>query len=159
METGNKQAMSRRGFFQKVGVTGVAAIATGSALTALPRSASAAVDSIVADKLGAGSVTMAKVNIDTPSSADNGALVRMPVSVDHPMEPGNYIESVVVLVDNNPQPFICQYDFLPEAGKAEFECRIKMAKTSKVRAIAKSNSGKLYGFEKEIQVAAGGCVG
>lgn len=159
MGTGNKLAVSRRDFFRKVGVTGVAAIAAGSALTTIPRPAIAEVEGLITDRLGGGSVTYEKVTINTPSSADNGALVRMPVSVDHPMEPDNYIQSIAVFVDNNPQPFICQYDFQPEAGKAEFECRIKMAKTSKVRAIAKTNSGKLYGFMKEIQVAAGGCVG
>ena len=155
-----EKAISRRSFFRKVGTTGVAVVAAGSALTTAPKNASAsAVDALIAEKMGSGTVTMAKVKIDTPPKADNGALVRMPVSVDHPMEAGNYIQSVALFVDNNPKPFVAEFKMTPEYGEASFECRIKMAKTSKVRAIAKTNKGKLYGFAQEIQVAEGGCAG
>jgi sulfur-oxidizing protein SoxY len=155
-----EQTISRRGFFHRVGATGVAVVAAGSTLTGMPQNVSAgAVDDAIAKQLGAGTITMGKVNIDTPSKAENGALVRLPVSVDHPMDPDNYIQSIVVYVDNNPKPFVGRFDFEPECGKAAFECRIKMAKTSKLRAIAKTNTGKLYGFEKEVQVAEGGCAG
>jgi sulfur-oxidizing protein SoxY len=155
-----EQGISRRGFFHRVGTAGVAVVAAGTTLTSAPRSASAsAVDALIAEQLGAGTVTYEKVKIDVAASAENGALVRIPVSVDHPMEAGNYIQSIVIYVDNNPKPFVGRFDLEPECGKAAFECRIKMAKTSKVRAIAKTNSGKLYGFVTEVQVAEGGCVG
>lgn len=155
-----KQALSRRGFFRKVGTTGVAVVAAGSALGSFPQAASAnAIEGLIAEQLGAGAIAMEKVSIDTPSKAENGALVRLPVAVDHPMEADNYIQSIVVYVDNNPKPFVGRFDFEPECGKAEIECRIKMAKTSVVRAVAKSSTGKLYGFSKEVQVAEGGCAG
>ena len=156
-----EQSISRRGFFHRVGTVGVAVVAAGSTLTSAPRNASAssAVDGLIAEQLGAGTVAYEKVKIDVPASAENGALVRMPVSVDHPMDADNYIQSVVIYVDNNPKPFVGRFDFEPECGNAAFEFRIKMAKTSKVRAVAKSSGGKLYGFVTEVQVAEGGCVG
>ncbi len=158
MEIEKKQGISRRGFFQRVGTVAVAAAAT--TLTGSPNSASAGVvDGLIAEQLGSGAVTMEKVMVDIPGKAENGALVRLPVSVDHPMEDGNYIQTVAVFVDSNPKPFVGRFDFIPEAGKAAFECRIKMAKTSKIRVIAKTNSGKLYGFAQEVQVAEGGCAG
>ncbi|MBF0456123.1 MAG: thiosulfate oxidation carrier protein SoxY [Magnetococcales bacterium] len=160
MGMNKEQEISRRSFFHKVGTAGVAVVAAGTTLTSAPRQASAsAIDALVAERLGAGDVAYEKVLIDTPPSAENGALVRIPVSVDHPMESDNYIQSIAIFVDNNPKPFVGQFDFTPESGRAAVECRIKMAKTSQVRAIAKTNAGKLYGFKQEIQVAEGGCAG
>ncbi len=154
-----KRELTRRSFFRTVGAAG-AAVAAGGMLTAAPRSAQAGpVEDLITDKMGSGPISMEKVKINTPPTAENAALVRLPVSVDHPMEAGNYIQSLAVFVDNNPNPFIAQFDFTPECGKVDTEFRIKMAKTSKVRAIAKTNTGKLYGFVKEITVAAGGCAG
>ncbi|MBF0448222.1 MAG: thiosulfate oxidation carrier protein SoxY [Magnetococcales bacterium] len=160
MEIESNKAISRRVFFRQVGTTGAAVAIAGSALSLAPKAARAdGVEALIAEKMGAGEITRGLVSIDTAASADNGALVRMPVKVDHPMEPDNYIESVGLFVDNNPKPFVAQYNFTPECGVVDFECRIKMAKTSKVRAIAKTNSGKLYDFVMEIQVAEGGCAG
>lgn len=156
----NQANMSRRGFFHRVGATGVAVMASGAALTTMPQNASAnAVEGLIAEQMGSGEITHAKVNVDVPVKAENGALVRLPVSVDHPMDPDNYIQRIAVYVDGNPKPFVASFDFTPECGKAEFECRIKMAKTSKLRVIAKTNSGKLFGFAQEVQVAEGGCSG
>ncbi len=164
MGIAKEQEISRRSFFRRAGATGVVAgaavVSAGAALTAMPREAAASdVDAMIADKVGAGSVAYEKVNVDVPVKAENGALVRLPVSVDHPMEPGNYIQTVGVFVDNNPKPFVATFNFEPECGEAAFECRIKMAKSSPLRVIAKTNTGKLYGFKKEVQVAEGGCAG
>ncbi len=153
----HKRELTRRGFFRTVSVAGVAAVASGGVFTVAPRSAEAAVEGLIAEKMGDGPITMEKVKVNTPATAENAALVRLPVSVDHPMNESSYIQTLAVFVDNNPVPFIAQFDYTPECGKVATEFRIKMAKTSKVRAIAKTNTGKLYGFVKEIKVAAGGC--
>ena len=160
MGIAKEQEISRRSFFRRVGTTGVAAISAGSVLSALPQNASAnATEDMIAEQLGSGAIAYEKVNVTVPTKAENGALVRLPVSVDHPMESDNYIQTIAVYVDNNPKPFVCSFDFVPECGKAAFECRIKMAKSSMLRVIAKSNTGKLYGFKQEVQVAEGGCAG
>ncbi|WP_193771319.1 thiosulfate oxidation carrier protein SoxY [Candidatus Magnetaquicoccus inordinatus] len=117
------------------------------------------IDELIAKKVGAGPIAMEKVTLDIPATAENAALVRMPIMVDHPMEANNYIQTVLLIIDSNPNPEIAQFDLTPEAGKVSLEFRARMAKSSKVRVIAKSNSGKLYGLVKEIQVAAGGCSG
>lgn len=154
MDRNHKNSVTRRGFFRTVGAVGAAAAVSGL----MPKEAQAGVDDLIAKHVGSGSITMEKVNLKTPATAENAALVRMPVEVDHPMDADNYIQSVSLFVDNNPSPFVAQFGFSPEAGKVDVEFRIRMAKTSKVRAIAKTNTGKLYGFVKEIQVAAGGCA-
>jgi sulfur-oxidizing protein SoxY len=165
--------LSRRKLFQQAGLLGLTALATGSALpralhaeeTPPPPSDAAApaetvdMDKVIAEKMGEGAITMEKVDADLPGTAENGALVRCPITVDHPMEPDNFIESVGIFVDNNPRPFVAKFNFSPSCGAAKFEVRMKMAKASDVRIIARSNKGALYGLKKKVIVAEGGCAG
>lgn len=162
-----KNAVTRRTFFRTAGVLG-AAVATGGLFGVPLQVAQAAeeaaapavdMDALIAKQVGAGTIAMEKVTLDIPATAENAALVRMPVVVDHPMEAGNFIQTVSLFIDNNPSPLIAQFELTPEVGKASMEFRARMAKSSKVRVVAKSNSGKLYGLVKEVQVAAGGCAG
>ncbi|MBF0108480.1 MAG: thiosulfate oxidation carrier protein SoxY [Magnetococcales bacterium] len=158
MENKDILAMNRRGFFRSVGAAGVAA-AMGGTLAGLPKNASANIDALIAEQVGPGTVTMDKVVVDTPDKAENGAMVRVPIVVNHPMEANNYIEKVFVFVDDNPKPFVASYAFIPESGQVNVEFRLKMAKTSTLRVVAKSNTGSLYGFAKKVEVAEGGCAG
>ncbi|NGZ07017.1 MAG: twin-arginine translocation signal domain-containing protein [Magnetococcales bacterium] len=162
MSIHSETTLTRRSFLVAVGATGVACAAIGVVgMPSLAEAAEAAVnmDEIIAKELGAGTVALEKVKIDTPPKAENGALVRFPVSVDHPMEPDNYIAAIAIFVDDNPKPLVGKFEFTPASGKAEVEMRIKMAKASQVRAIAKTNKGKLYGAVMKIEVAEGGCAG
>ncbi|MEG3640178.1 thiosulfate oxidation carrier protein SoxY [Magnetococcus sp. PR-3] len=152
-----KMGVSRRGFFRTAGAVGLGA----AAVSAMPSASWAAGDVMASIKehMGSSDVMEGKVTLGSPDTAENGSLVRVPIKVDHAMEPGNYIETVGIFVDNNPAPFIGTFDFKPEVGLVEFEIRIKMAKTSPLRVIAKSNTGKLYAAVKKINVAEGGCAG
>ena len=176
MVMNQNNAVTRRTFFRTAGAVGAAVATTGllGSPLALAEDAPAApaaaapaatatpavdMDALIAEQMGAGAITMEKVKLDIPATAENAALVRMPIVVDHPMEANNYIQTVALFIDNNPNPSIARFEFTPEAGKVAIEFRSRMAKSSKVRIIAKTNTGKLYGLVKEIQVAAGGCAG
>ncbi|MBF0628433.1 MAG: twin-arginine translocation signal domain-containing protein [Magnetococcales bacterium] len=164
MSIHSETTLTRRKFLEAVGATGAVCVAAG--LIGMPTLTEAAdapaatnIDELIAKELGAGPVALEKVKIDTPPKAENGALVRMPVSVDHPMEADNYIATLAIFVDDNPKPLVGKFDFTPAAGKVEVELRIKMAKASQIRAIAKTNKGKLYGAVMKLEVAEGGCAG
>ncbi|MBF0182782.1 MAG: hypothetical protein HQM06_00130 [Magnetococcales bacterium] len=155
--------VTRRTFFRTAGLLGAAVATSGLAgFSSVARASDAPavnIDELIAKQVGAGPIAMEKVALDIPATAENAALVRMPITVDHPMEANNFIQSVILVIDNNPNPLVAQFELLPESGKVSLEFRARMAKSSKVRVIAKSNSGKLYGLVKDIQVAAGGCAG
>jgi len=150
--------MTRRGFVRALGMTGLTAAAAGTGAMGLADKAEANADVFITDAMGSSTVTEGKVILGTPNVAENAALVKVPVTVDHPQEAGNYIDRVGIFVDNNPLPTVATFDFTPESGQVKFEVRIKMAKTSPLRVVARSNSGKLYGIKKDIKVAAGGCA-
>ncbi|MBF0341011.1 MAG: thiosulfate oxidation carrier protein SoxY [Magnetococcales bacterium] len=162
MSMNSESTLTRRRFLGGAGALAAACVAAGMfGLPALVLASDgpANVDEIIAKDLGAGPIKMEKVKIDTPPKAENGALVRMPVSVDHPMEKDNYITMINIYVDDNPKPLVGSFEFTELSGKAEVELRIKMAKASQVRAIAKTNKGQLYGAVLKIEVAEGGCAG
>ncbi|MBF0308363.1 MAG: thiosulfate oxidation carrier protein SoxY [Magnetococcales bacterium] len=154
------QHVSRRGFLGTVGVAGACLAAVGSVGLSRPAMAEEVdIAALIKETLGAGEVAHEKVNLDVPAKAENGALVRLPIKVDHPQEAGNFIESVAIFVDKNPKPLVGVFKFTPEVGVVEFELRIKMAGPSKIRVVAKNNAGKLFGVGKDVDVAAGGCSG
>ena len=149
--------LSRRGLFSGVGCLAVAAAFLGN--FAKVSEARADVDDIIRNALGSTDITMGNVTIDAPIIAENGRVVPIKVRVDHPMDPDNYIDTIAIIIDGNPKPLAAKYYLTPKSGKAQITARVKMGKTSKVRAIAKTNKGQLLGAIDEIKVTIGGCGG
>lgn len=168
--------LSRRTFFRTVGALGAACVAGGLMTSRLATAAEAAapaaaapaaapaappvdINALMKEKIGSDTFTEGKVNVGVKLKPDSGSVVPVPITVDHPMEAGNFVESVAIFVDNNPNPYIGKFSFTPEAGAVNFEVQIKMAKTSKLRVVAKTSKGEFLGWAKDIEVPAGGCAG
>ncbi|MDH5326913.1 MAG: thiosulfate oxidation carrier protein SoxY [Gammaproteobacteria bacterium] len=94
----------------------------------------------------------AAITIKAPDIAENGAVV--PVSIKTKL---TGVESVSILVDENPNPLAAQFLISP-GNSGDVATRIKLAKKSKVTAVVKAN-GKLYTNSRFIKVTLGGCGG
>ena len=92
------------------------------------------------------------VKLRTPDIAENGAVVPVTVSTDLPD-----VQSISLIVDANPNPLSASFDLTPDA-MAEVSFRVKMGKSSKVRALVKT-SDKVYMATNEVKVTIGGCGG
>lgn len=103
--------------------------------------------------LGASAPAESKeVVINSPDIAENGAVVPVAIRSNIPKT-----ESIMLLVDKNPQPLAGAYDVL--AGmEPEVSSRIKMGQSSDVIALVKAD-GKYYMAKKEIKITLGGCGG
>ncbi|MEG3641403.1 thiosulfate oxidation carrier protein SoxY [Magnetococcus sp. PR-3] len=155
--------LTRRALFTGASRAGVAAALVGTAIAA-PKAAMAdghgKVMANIKEHMGSGKYEeTASVKIDAPIIAENGAMVPVKITVDHPMDADNYIQTIAVFVDKNPTPFAGLYNMSPANGKAFVSARLKIGKTSQVRAVAKTNTGKLIGASKEVKVTIGGCGG
>ncbi|HHN66253.1 MAG TPA: thiosulfate oxidation carrier protein SoxY [Nitrospirae bacterium] len=104
-------------------------------------------------------IEMSHVKLKTPIIAENGAVVPVTIISDLPMEKDNYVKKIYIFVDENYHPFTASAELSPANGKAALALRIKMRKTSNVRAILETNTGKLYGAQKAVKVTIGGCGG
>ena len=109
-------------------------------------------DQAIADLLGAEPTNSDRVQMKIPDIAENGAVVPVTISTD--LED---VESISVVVDNNPTPLAASFDMSPNTVPV-VSVRIKMGQSSDVRAIVKAG-GNLYSTTKEVKVTIGGCGG
>jgi sulfur-oxidizing protein SoxY len=96
------------------------------------------------------------IELDTPYRAEDPALVPIKVVSKIKQSKEHYIKKILVLIDKNPFPFVGEFEFTPESGKADIAMRVRVNTYSYVRAIAQMNDGKLY-MTKKLVKASGGC--
>jgi sulfur-oxidizing protein SoxY len=98
-----------------------------------------------------------RVELEVPDIAEDGSVVPVHVRVDSPMTPQDYVRRLFLLVDNNPDPLIFAGTLSPQLGQVEWWTKIRMAKSSNVRAIAETSKGELLSDEREIKITLSGC--
>ncbi len=172
---GKDVTLSRREFLRKTGVASVALLSVGALTSVIPsgkesvvswmapRDAEAVkvkdVNEEIRKTFGNRKIDMSHVTLKAPIIAENGGVVPISIDSDLPMGAGNYVKKISVYVDQNYDPYVGSVELSPANGRAAFSLRIKMRKTSQVRAILETNQGKLYGATKTVKVTIGGCGG
>ena len=96
------------------------------------------------------------IELDAPLRAEDPSLVPVKVSSKIKQTPKQYIKKILVLVDNNPYPYVGEFEFSPDSGKADIAMRIRVNSNSWIRAIAQMNDGTLTMTKKFVK-ASGGC--
>lgn len=96
------------------------------------------------------------IALEAPVRAEDPALVPFKIVSNIKQAKDRYIKKILVLVDNNPFPFVGEFEFTPESGKANIAMRIRVNSNSYIRAIAQTNDGKLTMTKKFVK-ASGGC--
>ncbi|UCV20425.1 thiosulfate oxidation carrier protein SoxY [Ferribacterium limneticum] len=91
--------------------------------------------------------------INAPEIAENGAKVEVEITCNIANT-----RSLAIFADKNPMPLCSAIEFsgpvLPYV-----RAQLKMAETTRVRAVAKTADGKSYVAFREIKVTLGGCGG
>ncbi len=98
-----------------------------------------------------------KVKLIAPAIAENGAVVPVKITVNHPMEKDNYVKAIHILAKDNFEPRTLSAYLTPANGKAFISTRIRLAKTMDVVAIAELSDGTFLKAEKPVKVTIGGC--
>jgi sulfur-oxidizing protein SoxY len=130
-----------------------------AAMTLLPGRLWAALDEAIKSVTGDATPAEGRIELVLPQIAENGNTVPIEIKVDSPMSEADYVKSVHVFADGNPNPNVATYHFTPANGAARFAARIRLAKTQNVIAIAEMSSGELYMAKSEVKVTIGGCGG
>lgn len=100
-----------------------------------------------------------RITLTAPEIAENGNTVPVAVEVDSPMTADNYVESVILLAEANPNPGVATFHFTPMSGVAVAATRIRLAKTQNIIAVAKMSDGSVFMDQKQVKVTIGGCGG
>ena len=153
-----QSAFDRRQALKAVGAGAIAL--AGSSL--VPRNALAspeAATAYLAKMTGGVTAKAGRIKLKLPEIAENGATVPITISVESPMTASDYVKSIHVVAEKNPNPEVVSFNMSPETGKAQISTRIRLAKTQKVRAVAVMSDGSVYGSSKQVKVTIGGCGG
>ena len=148
---------TRRQFLGLAGsaaVLGAVPIVTLQPAEATPATLAAAIRNVV----GAAVVRTGKVKLDVPPLVENGNTVPMTVSVANPMSPDDYVKSIHVFNEKNPQSNIGNFYLGPRAGRAQISTRIRLADSQKIVAIARLSDDSWWSATVDVVVTLAACT-
>ncbi|HTC96942.1 MAG TPA: SoxY-related AACIE arm protein [Bradyrhizobium sp.] len=149
---------TRRDF---LGLAGSAAVAGAVPIVVTLRpieATPAMLTSAIRNVVGEAQVQTGKVKIDIPPLVENGNTVPMTVSVTSPMTETDYVKSIHVFNEKNPQPNIGNFYIGPWAGRAQVATRIRLADSQKVVAIARMSDDSFWSVSAEVIVTLAACT-
>ena len=148
---------SRRQFLDLVrgaAVLGAVPVVTVRPVEATPAMLATAIRNVV----GEAAVRIGKVKLDVPPLVENGNTVPMTVSVSNPMTPDDYVKSIHVFNEKNPQPNVGNFYLGPHAGRAQISTRIRLADSQKIVAIARLSDDSFWSTSVDVVVTLAACT-
>ena len=97
------------------------------------------------------------VALDMPLVAEDGRVVPVMIESDLPMSSDQYVKAVHLIVDHNPDPHLAAFHLTPALGSVSLSTRIKMKRTTWVRAILETSRGEVWAGYAKVLVTLNGC--
>lgn len=107
---------------------------------------------------GSAPVAKGKVELVLPALVENGNSVPLAVNVAHWMEPNDYVKTIAVFNEKNPQPNVATFHLTPRSGRASVSTRIRLGDSQKITAIAQLSDGSFWMDEAEVIVTLPACA-
>jgi sulfur-oxidizing protein SoxY len=153
----NQDHSTRRQFLGLAG--GAAVLGTVPMVTLRPAEATPALlAAAIRNVVGEAAVQAGKVKLEIPPLVENGNTVPMTVSVASPMTPDDYVRSIHVFNEKNPQPNIGNFYLGPRTGRAQVSTRIRLADSQKIVAIAHLADGSFWSVSADVVVTLAACT-
>lgn len=99
-----------------------------------------------------------RVSLDIPPLVENGNAVPLSVVVDSPMTPVDFVRSIAVFNERNPQPHVVTAQLGPRAGQARLATRIRLATSQRLVAVAEMSDGSFWSGSADVVVTLAACV-
>ena len=96
------------------------------------------------------------ISLETPKRAEDAAIVPVAIRAAFAQSAERSIDTIWLFVDNNPSPTAAVFQFGPDSGRADIETRIRVEEYTFVRAVARTNDGRLHMVANYVK-ASGGC--
>lgn len=156
----------RRAFFRALGLAAAGPLVLRSeqllASTALasvedPEVPNEEVARILRQLFGNRPIRKGHVSLDMPVVAEDGRVVPVMIESDLPMQADRYVKGVHLIVDHNPDPHLAAFHLTPAVGAVTLSTRIKMKRTTWVRAILETSTGDVWAGYSRVLVTLNGC--
>jgi sulfur-oxidizing protein SoxY len=145
---------TRRRFLGLAGGAAVSKFVTMRPAQATPAMLASAIRNVV----GSAMINSGKVKLDMPPLVENGNTVPMTISVMSPMTPDDYVRSIHVFNEKNPQPNMGNFYFGPRSGRAQVSTRVRLADSQKIVAIAQLSDGTFWQTSVDVVVTLAACT-
>lgn len=96
--------------------------------------------------------------LEMPLVSEDGSAVPITVKLDHPMSEDQYITSIRVFAQGNPNAEVVDFYLSPALGRAEVSSRIRVNESQRIWAVATNNRGDAWVTYHDIRVTVGGCL-
>src|SRR5690348_7174970 len=137
----------------------LAAAGCGFASLAAPADAtSAAMEEAIRALVGEATISRGKVRLELPPIVENGNTVPLTVSVESPMTEADYVASIHIFNQKNPQPYVAAFHLGPRAGRARVATRIRLADSQRVVAVARLSDGSFWSDNADVIVTLAACT-
>jgi len=97
------------------------------------------------------------VSLDMPAVAEDGRVVPVIIESDLPMSGERFVKGVHLIVDHNPDAHLAAFHLTPAMGQVSLSTRIKMKRSTWVRAILETNTGEVWAGYTRVLVTLNGC--
>jgi sulfur-oxidizing protein SoxY len=139
----------------------VLAAGAGALSLALVRPAKATPESMAAAiKAFTGEAEMraGRVTLEIPPLVENGNSVPLTVKVESPMTPQDFVKTIAVFNQRNPQPNVANFHLSPRAGRAAVSTRIRLGDSQTIVAVAQMSDGTFWSGSADLVVTLPACV-
>jgi sulfur-oxidizing protein SoxY len=153
----------RRAFLRSCAVTAAGILASPArAQTEIPGPDDPAVPNeavarILRNLFGNRTIRRGHVELDMPAVAEDGRVVPVIIESDLPMTGERFVKSVHLIVDHNPDAHLAAFHLTPALGTVSISTRIKMKRTTWVRAILETSTGEVWAGYTRVLVTLNGC--
>lgn len=121
---------------------------------ATPESMAAAIQAFV----GGAEVRKGRVALEVPPLVENGNSVPIKVTVESPMTSRDFVKTVAIFNEKNPQPNVASFHLSPRCGRAVVSTRIRLGDSQNIVAIAQLSDGTFWSDTAELIVTLPACA-
>ena len=107
---------------------------------------------------GGAAISQGKVTLDIPPLVENGNSVPLIVTVDNPMTETNFVQTIAIFNERNPESNIGNFHLSPRSGRAWISTRIRLGDSQMIVAVAKLKDGSLWSGSAELIVTLPACA-
>ena len=108
--------------------------------------------------VGEAQIRPGRVTLEAPPLVENGNSVPLMVSVESPMTASDYVKTIAIFNEKNPQPNVANFHLGPRAGQARVSTRVRLATSQQLLAVAAMSDGTFWSGSADVIVTLAACL-
>jgi sulfur-oxidizing protein SoxY len=107
---------------------------------------------------GNAQVIAGRVTLDIAALVENGNVVPITISVDSPMTQADFVRTIALFNERNPERDIARFELGPRSGRARVSTRIRLATSQRLMAVARMSDDTWWSGSADVVVTLAACI-